>query len=134
MGYLIGVISDRAKLKAIYIGMMVFEAIGIMGMAHLDVPWLRLAAVVGLGISGGCFGTLSTVTVPRYFGRQHLGAISGVEMMAIVIASALGPSLLAVFKTLFGSYQFGLYLCAALPLAIIFLLMPSRSPQENQSQ
>lgn len=42
VGYLIGVISDRAKLKAIYIGMMVFEAIGIMGMAHLDVPGLRL--------------------------------------------------------------------------------------------
>ena len=129
-GYLVGILSDRAKLKAIYIGMMLFEAIGIIGMAHLDVQWLRFVATAGLGISGGCFGTLSTVTMPRYFGRQNLGAISGVEMMTIVIASALGPSLLAIFKALFGSYQFGLYLCAALPLALIGLLVPSQNPQE----
>ncbi len=77
--------------------MMVAEATGIFGMAHLDSSVLRILAVVGLGISGGCFGTLSTVTMLRYFGRLHLGAIAGVEMMTLVMASAVGPSLLAVF-------------------------------------
>lgn len=133
-GYLIGLVSDRAKLKSIYIGMMLFEASGIVGMAHLDHPVWRWVAIAGLGISGGCFGTLSTVTMPRYFGRHHLGAISGVEMMTIVIASALGPSWLALFKSLFGSYQLGLYLCAALPLAIIFLLIPTHNPQDAERE
>lgn len=130
-GYLIGIGSDRAKLRVLFIGMMVFEAIGIAGMANLDRLALRMVAIVGLGISGGCFGTLSTVTMPRYFGRQHLGAIAGIEMMTLVIASAIGPSLLAIFNTLFGNYQFGLYLCAGIPLAIIFILIPSRNPQER---
>jgi len=129
-GYLIGVASDRARLKVLFIGMMVFEAIGIVGMAALDSPPLRIVAIVGLGISGGCFGTLSTVTMPRYFGRQHLGAIAGVEMMTLVIASAIGPSLLALFNELFGSYRLGLYFCAGIPLAVIFLLLPSGNPQE----
>ncbi|MEM7648205.1 MAG: MFS transporter, partial [Cyanobacteria bacterium P01_A01_bin.70] len=128
-GYGIGVISDRVRLKVLFIAMMVFEAIGLIGMAHLEsLPW-RLVAIAGLGITGGFFGTLSSVTMPRYFGRQHLGSIVGVEMMTLVIASAIGPSLLALFNDVFGSYRFGLYLCAALPLSIIFLLVPSGNPQ-----
>lgn len=130
-GYGIGIASDRAKLQRLFMGMMIFEAIGITGMAHLDSSLLRVVAIVGLGISGGCFGTLSTVTMPRYFGRQHLGAIAGVEMMTLVIASAIGPSLLALFNEFFGSYQFGLYIFAGIPLAIIALLIPSRNPQEH---
>ncbi|WP_391540782.1 MFS transporter [Halomicronema hongdechloris] len=111
--------------------MMIFEAIGIASMAHLDIEPLRLVAIAGLGVSGGCFGTLSTVTMPRYFGRQHLGAIAGVEMMTLVIASAIGPSLLALFNNWFGSYQLGLYLCAGLPLAVNGLLIPSGNPQRQ---
>ena len=127
--YLIGTLSDQVKLRVLFIGMMFFEAIGITGMAHMDSLGLRIIAMVGLGISGGCFGTLSAVSMPRYFGRQHLGAISGVEMMTLVMASATGPSLLAILNTLFGSYRFGLYLFAVIPLTIIFLLIPLRNPQ-----
>ncbi|MGF1516138.1 MAG: MFS transporter [Elainellaceae cyanobacterium] len=130
-GYLVGMASDRVPLKILFIGMMVFEAMGIVGIGHLDSPSLRIVAIVGLGLSGGCFGTLSTVTMPRYFGRQHLGAIAGVEMMTLVISSAVGPSLLAAFNAAFGSYRPGLYVCAALPLALIFLLMPSDNPQNH---
>ncbi len=130
-GYLVGMASDRTQLRLLFIAMMVFEAIGIVGMAHLDSLPLRIVAIVGLGLSGGCFGTLSTVTMPRYFGRQNLGAISGVEMMTLVIASAIGPSLLALFNVVFGSYRLGLYVCAALPLALIVLLIPSRNPQDE---
>lgn len=128
-GYAIGVLSDRTQLRSLFIGMMVFQSMGIAGMAHLDSGLLRGVAIVGLGISGGCFGTLSAVTMPRYFGRRHLGAISGVEMMTLVIASAIGPSLLAVFNALFGSYRWGLYFCACVPLAVIVILVPSRNPQ-----
>ncbi|MEO1294204.1 MAG: MFS transporter [Cyanobacteria bacterium J06636_16] len=127
-GYLIGILSDRVKLRGLYIAMMVFESVGIVGMAHLDSWVLRSLALVGLGISGGCFGTLSTVTMPRYFGRQHLGAIAGVEMMTLVIASAIWPSMLALFNVFFGSYQLGLYVCAGVPLAVIFILVPSHHP------
>jgi OFA family oxalate/formate antiporter-like MFS transporter len=128
-GYLIGILSDRLRLKYLFIAMMLCEALGLIGMAHLDsLPWRGLA-IAGLGFTGGCFGTLSTVTMPRYFGRRHLGAIAGVNMMTLVIASAIGPSFLALCNDFFGSYRLGLYLCALLPLAVIGLLMPSSNPQ-----
>lgn len=131
VGYLIGLASDRFSLKWLFIFMMVFEAAGIVGMAHLDSWLFRGETIIGLGVSGGCFSTLSAVTMPRYFGRRHLGAISGVEMMTLVIASAIGPSLLAWFYEVFSSYQRGLYVCAGIPLAIILLLIPTRNPQSQ---
>lgn len=132
-GYLVGLASDRVSLKVLFLGMMIVEAVGLASMAHLDHAVLQTAAVVGLGISGGCFGTLSTVTMPRYFGRLHLGAIAGVEMMSLVIASAIGPSLLALFRQIFNSYQLGLYVCAMIPLAILLPLWLSGNPQRLDS-
>ncbi len=129
VGYTIGVASDRMNLKWLFLGMMVFEALGVASMAHIDILAWRGAAILGLGVSGGCFGTLTTVALPNYFGRRHLGAISGVQMMSMVVASALGPSLLAWFEAQFAAYQWGLYASALLPVLAFFLVLASRHPQ-----
>ena len=131
VGYLIGFVSDRIDLKLLYLFMMTAQVLGFAGMANIGVIELRALAMLGWGISGGCFGTLSTVTLPRFFGRAHLGAISGVQMMSMVIASALGPSLLAVFNQRLGSYQPGLYLCCGFPLMAFCLILISRNPQQE---
>ena len=129
VGYLIGMASDRLDLKVLYLFMMTAQVLGFTGMANVGMTEFRAIAILGMGLSGGCFGTLSAVTLPRFFGRAHLGAISGVQMMSMVIASALGPSLLAVFKDQLGSYQPGLYLCCGFPLIVICLLLMTRNPQ-----
>ena len=131
VGYLMGFASDRIDLKLLYLLMMTAQVLGFAGMANIGVGGFRAITMLGWGVSGGCFGALSTVTLPRFFGRAHLGAISGVQMMSIVIASALGPSLLAVFKDQMGSYKPGLYLCCGLPLIIFFLILICRNPQED---
>ena len=112
--------------------MMVFQAIGIASIANLNIAGLIVPAVIGLGVSGGCIGTLSTVVLPRFFGRKHLGAISGVQMMAIVIASALGPSLLATSKSVTGSYSTGLYACCLFAPVVVALMIIVKAPQKTE--
>ena len=51
------------------------------------------------------------MALPRFFGRAYLGAISGFQMMILVIASTIEASFLAIFKDKLGSYQPGLYGC-----------------------
>lgn len=128
VGYLIGIASDRFQLRPLFMVMMVFEAVGIAAMAHLQNSSLRWLAVLGLGVSGGCFATLTAVALPRYFGRAHLGAIAGVQMMSLVIASALGPTILAWFKQAFGAYTLGLYVCSALPIVALGLVVGMGRP------
>lgn len=70
-----------------------------------------------------CPSKKSSPVRPRFFSRAHLGAIAGIQMMFIVIASALGPSLLANFKAITGSYIGGLYTCCLFaPIVIILML------------
>ena len=122
VGYGVGFACDRIRLQFIFMFMMVAQAMGIVAIAHLNQPGLFLPAVIGLGISGGCFSTLTTVVLPRFFGRAHLGAIAGVQMMAIVIASAIGPSLLANAQAITGSYRLGLYVCCLFAPVVIGLM------------
>ncbi|MGB3292899.1 MAG: MFS transporter [Phormidesmis sp.] len=130
VGFAVGLACDRLPIRFIFIFMMVGQAAGIAAIANLDIAWMLIPAVVGLGISGGCFGTLTTVVLPRFFGRAHLGAIAGVQMMLVVIASALGPSLLANFKAITGSYSGGLYACCLFAPVVIVLMLFVRSPSE----
>jgi hypothetical protein len=53
-------------------------------------------------------------------------------MMCLVIASALGPSALAGFKAVFGSYAPGLYAMIALPLGV-FVAAPFTGDPRRRS-
>ena len=132
VGYLVGLAADRVPLKYLFMMMMLFQGIAIACVANIGILWIRGLAIVGLGASGGCFGPLSTVALPRFFGRTHLGAISGIQMMIMVCASAVGPSLLAIFKYQFGSYQPGLYACGILPVVVFMLAILARNPQQQE--
>jgi len=123
-GFLAGVISDRVRLKWLVVAFLLLQGMGFFGMAHLNLLSWRIVGVAGLGISGGVYAMLTTVALPRLFGRTHLGAIGGTQMTSMVIGSALGPSLLALLKDMFGSYQQGLYTCCLLiPFALGLTLL-----------
>ena len=133
VGFMVGLLCDRLRLQFIFMVMMAAQAAGIAAVANLNRPEMWAVAVVGLGISSGCFGTLTTVVLPRFFGRAHLGAIAGVQMMMIVIASAIGPSLLANSKAITGSYVAALYACCLFAPVVIGLMMFVRSPLQRNS-
>ena len=133
VGFAVGLACDCLPIQSIFAFMMVGQAVGIAALANLNVAGMLLPAVVGLGISGGCFGTLTTVVLPRFFGRAHLGAIAGVQMMLVVIASAIGPSLLANFKAITGSYSGGLYACCLFAPVVIGLMVFARPPTRSSN-
>ncbi len=103
-----GILADRAPLKlllAALSGGMALSAGGVMllGVNH----WAGIAClVIGNALAGGPFGIISSVTWARFYGRSHLGVISGVNMASAVFASALGPLLYATSKQYAGGYAF----------------------------
>ena len=88
-------------------------------------------AIAGWGLASGFYGPLTLAALPNFFGRTHLGSIQGVMSMWVVVASALGPSVLAAVKVTLGSYRPGLYALCALPLMVLaaspFIRDPSRT-------
>ncbi len=113
--------------------MMIAMFQGVIGILFLDVLAGKIMMAVGMGISGGLFGCLAGVVWPRYFGRKHLGAIAGLNMASMVFASAIGPPLFGLSKSLTGNYNASAWASAVLPLILfVCAIMVKKHPQPTK--
>ncbi len=100
-----GWLSDRLPLKYLLVAMLAGVGVASGGLIA-DAPAARFwLLVAGNGFSGGFFGLLLQVTWPRFFGRLHLGSISGMATALTVAASALGPYVFGQVFDVTGSYR-----------------------------
>lgn len=97
-------LSDMLELKKLLFVMLTGALIWVLGLIGLSGGWGLWLIIFGAGISGGLFAVLNSVTWPKLYGRQHLGAISGKAMSMLVFASALAPYFFSLSKTFFNTY------------------------------
>lgn len=101
----VGWLIDRTRLKyglnLFTLGVILIPAGLLSAPSPAAVPLL----IAGLALSGGCFAPVMGTVWARFFGRKHLGAISGVNMSSLVIASAGGPIVFSLFFDGLGSYR-----------------------------
>jgi MFS family permease len=100
--------------------------VGVLYVA--DSMTLVLVYGVIMGIQMGVQAIVRGVVWPDYFGRKHLSAIRGVNMMAGVIGSALGPLPFGYAFDLFGGYSEVLLISMIFPLVGIFLGVLANKP------
>jgi len=112
--------SDRMPLKYLLMVLLFGLAVGALGILNLESYWCRLMLVTGFGVQGGVWGCLTVVAWPRFYGRKHLGAISGAFMGAQVFASAIGPAVFGMSKSLNGDYTSAAWISVALNI-LLFL-------------
>jgi MFS family permease len=90
----------------------------ILGAALLSLPLVKrqghvTAYAVTMGAAGGIVTVVFFSVWGQVFGRTHLGKIQGWAQMMTVLASAVGPLLLAETLRLTGSYDWIFQLLAA---------------------
>jgi OFA family oxalate/formate antiporter-like MFS transporter len=103
--------------------------VAAVGLLSLNLPGGVPAYVIGNGIASGGFVCLSGIFLPRFFGRRHLGAISGANMACMVIASGLGPLLFGGCVYATGSYRTILLLSMLIPALLALLTLKADNPQ-----
>ncbi len=131
VNFVSGIISDRIRLKWLLTIMALTQLQGLCGLIFFHHLWGQVLLVSGFGISGGLFGTIINVTFPRYFGRIHLGALTGLNMSVTVFASALGPVLFSAGEWLTGRFQPVVIFCLIMPVLVFILSFFATNPQEK---
>ena len=126
-----GSVNARLRLKWLLLVMNLGSLSATLGMLFLDRSGGVWGYVIGNGIASGGFVSLTGIVFPRFYGRQHLGAISGVNMSAMVIASGLGPLFFGLCHHYSGSYQWILLLSASVPLLLALLSLAADNPQRK---
>lgn len=103
---LLNYLSDWLNLKLYLYLMLVNSVLASLGLIYLDKAYGILFLIIGIGVLGGLFAVLNAVSWPRFYGRKHLGAITGRVMSIQVFASALAPSLFSLSITKLASYAY----------------------------
>ena len=117
--FIAGWASDRMPLKYLLMILLAGLAVGSLGILNLESFWFRLMLIIGFGVQGGIWGCLTIVSWPRFYGRKHLGAISGAFMGAQVFASAIGPPIFGLSESLNGDYSSAAWISVALNLLLL---------------
>ena len=87
-------------------------AAGLLALPHVSTLAMAMAWAVMMGLGGGLVMVLFFSVWPRVYGRRHLGRIQGVAQAMTVLASAVGPLLLALCVEMTGSYAAMFYILA----------------------
>ena len=114
------------RLLALALGVL---AVGLLALPHVASVMHVIGWATAMGLGGGLVIVLFFSVWPRVFGRRHLGRIQGAAQALTVLASALGPVLLAHCVAWTGSYAVMFRVLAAIigGVAAATLLLPSRS-------
>lgn len=126
-----GIISARLKLKRLLLVMNLGCLSAAVGMLFLNQPGGIPAYVIGTGIAGGGFVSLSGIVFPRFYGRKHLGAIGGVNMASMVIGSGIGPLLFGWCHHATGSYRIILLISVVIPMLLAIMSLKADNPQRK---
>ncbi len=126
-----GAINARTRLKFLLFLMNLGAVVGAIGLLYLNSPIGVPAYVAGNGICGGAFSCLTSIVWPRFFGRRWLGAIAGVGMSSMVIASGLGPIMFGAAAQVTGSYHFILLVSVSVPAVLAVLSLWADNPQRT---
>ena len=102
---LAGWISDHIRLRWLLQIAIAAQAMGALGLFDISTGAGKTLFITGYGISTGIFGLLVTIVWPRYYGRTHLGAITGMVSSILVFSSALGPFLFSALHDASGSFR-----------------------------
>jgi cyanate permease len=113
-----GFLVDRVPLRVLLSISLFLQALTLIMAPFLRSIELAYAYGLMMGIQGGLHMIVGRVVWARYYGRRHLGSISGVATTLLVGSSALGPMPFGIARDLLGSYTIVLVGFSALPFLL----------------
>lgn len=102
--FLGGLLATKVPLKRLLATSLFTLGGGLAILPHVATITHVMIWAAAMGIGGGILMVLFFSVWPRLYGRRDLGRIQGAAQALTVVASAIGPLLLALCVTWTGSY------------------------------
>jgi MFS family permease len=108
-----GAFGDRGSLRPLLVAALALLTISLAALPHVSTYAQVMAYAVVMGLAGGFVMVVFFSFWGRAYGRRELGRIQGAAQIMTVLASAVGPLLLALCVRATGSYAAAFYTLAA---------------------
>ncbi len=123
-----GWLAMRMQLSTLLAISLFVLALGVAALPHVATIVQVMVWATAMGLGGGLVMVLFFSVWPRVYGRRHLGQIQGAAQAMTVVASAVGPLLLAWCVELTGSYSAMFNILAALIALTAFAALATPPP------
>ena len=127
-GYLI----DRLAPRFLLASALLLQAICLVMVPSLFSTQIAFLFGVLLGATGGLMNIVSSVIWATYFGRRHLGSITGLATPIMVAGTSFGPLIFGVGRDVMGTYNTVLFVSASLPVMLGIAALFLTRPEINQ--
>jgi MFS family permease len=131
--FVAGAWADRASLRRVLVVALLLLTGALVALPHVTTAAHVMAQAVAMGVAGGFVMVVFFSFWGKAYGRTHLGRIQGVAQALTVIASAIGPLLLAWCASATGSYAAAFYALAAILVALAVAALVVRVPAAAES-
>ena len=126
-----GWLALRLPLSTLLAVSLFVLALGLAALPHVTTIVHVMLWATAMGLGGGLVMVLFFSVWPRVYGRKHLGRIQGAAQAMTVVASAVGPLMLAWCVELTGSYAAMFNLLAAIIGATAFAALVTPVPRDD---
>jgi MFS family permease len=125
-----GAFAEKGSLRRLMAAAMLLLTGALLALPHVSREAHVVAYAAVMGLAGGFVMVIFFSFWGRVYGRAHLGRIQGAAQILTVLASAVGPLLLARCVAATGSYASAFYVLsgvvALLGLASALVPLPAR--------
>ena len=128
-----GVLGDRISVRLLLVVQSFLTASSVLILIYVSGLSMLMAFMLLFGITMGGSFILRPLLIANYFGRDHLGAISGMMRPFQSFTGAVGPVFVAAIYDLHGSYYWSFFMVMlgfATTGAVILLATP---PKRNKT-
>jgi MFS family permease len=128
--FLWGFVSGRFSGRPALILQALATALAVSLMLQVDSEAMLYAVSAYTGLMLGGFPILGQLIWPEFFGRAHIGSITGLVQFITTLVGALGPLIAGVVSDETGSYESALYVLIVTWLgcaAVMFVVKPEKA-------
>jgi MFS family permease len=123
-----GAWADRGSLRDVLVAALLLLTVALAAFPHVQTTGHVMAQAVAMGLAGGFVMVVFFSFWGKAYGRTYLGQIQGVAQALTVLASAIGPLILAWCVDTTGSFSGAFYALAALLMFLALLTLMVRIP------
>ena len=126
--FVAGAWAERGSVRSVLVVAMMVLGAALAALPHVTTNAHVVMQAVAMGVAGGFVMVVFFSFWGRAYGHSHLGRIQGAAQVMTVLASAVGPVLLAWCVEVTGSYAAAFYALAAVVVVLGASALVTRLP------
>jgi MFS family permease len=126
--FVAGAWAERGSVRSVLVVAMMVLGAALAALPHVTTNAHVVMQAVAMGVAGGFLMVVFFSFWGRAYGHAHLGRIQGAAQVMTVLASAVGPVLLARCVEVTGSYAAAFYALAAVVVVLGASALITRLP------